>query len=236
MAELLVQQGHSDDALRVYRELTRSTGPRCKARGAYRGPEAAAAQPEPRGGRIRARDTRWTVGRRIFSEPAFSPTRGEVRRHRLGLVPRAEASGSAGQEGASSGTLWCCSCRFHLQFRRRAPAEHRLLRRLLQRCNPGSSPGNKEGDPSRGRSRPVPVLVAEPQALNAHRRAERPQPQSAGAEGAGGVRPHQSGGDRSHGPGGGPSHSMPRSIGSRPITKAKWSRRCSGYAGEPTGR
>ena len=54
------------------------------------------------------------------------------------------------------------------------------------------------------RSRPVPRLAAEPQALNADQRPERPQPEPAGAAGAGGLRPHDAGEIEAHGAGGGP--------------------------------
>ena len=78
------------------------------------------------------------------------------------------------------------------------------------------------------RSRPVPRLAAEPEALNAHQRPERPQPEPAGAAGAGGLRPHDAERDRGDGAGGGARLTVPRSSGSRPITKARWSTRCRG--------
>ena len=71
------------------------------------------------------------------------------------------------------------------------------------------------------RSRPVPRLVAEPEALNADRGAQRPQPQPAGAAGAGDLRADHAGRDRGDGPRRRRRSTAWRSSGSRPITRAQ---------------
>ncbi len=63
-----------------------------------------------------------------------------------------------------------------------------------------AAPDSARPGPQDRRSRPVPRLASEPEALNADRGAQRPQPQPAGAAGAGSLRPDDAGRDRGDGP------------------------------------
>ena len=112
----------------------------------------------------------------------------------------------------------------------------RLVRRVLRRARRLDHPAPAAGTRfQERRSRPVPRLASEPEALNADQRPERPQPESAGAAGAGGVRPHDAEPRSRRWCGRPPAGTMPRSTGSRPTMKAPWSTPCRRLKGRADG-
>ena len=224
MAEVFLRQGHLTEAITVYRELVRRTpgGEQLAGRlSELEARQAAVAAPPPRPA-YAARDTGGQSVAVVL--PVAAPDPAGRRGSALAGAARRPAQPESGPDDSSAtrpaGEPLSLGSVFGEEPPPVAPAVGRpsgrdcrpgggdsgIVRRFLrlpsQERRPAFAPGDgPHARPQRRRPGPVPRLAPGPEALNAHRGSERPQPEPAGDAGAGDLRAHHLGGDRAAGPG-----------------------------------